>query len=175
MINQSRQVKKHKFSASFNAPSDDHYADLKIGMFGDDTASIVKEGKAFVDSLGAEYQPRFKDHINYVDIFGEFTILMKSGNKDKNEKFASKYNTFFEEETKAERQRKKKANGEDFYLKIYATDDSLKFKVFAQLPDFSIKMPKIPDNLKNALKDIDQHIYAKIVVGLDGRELLTSP
>lgn len=90
---------------------------------------------------------------------------MKSGNKDKNEKFASKYTALFEEKTLAERQRKKKENGEDFYMKIYANDDSLKFKVFGQLPDYSIKMPKIPDNLKNALSGIDQHAYMKIMLG----------
>jgi len=47
--------------------------------------------------------------------------------------------------------------------KIFITDEK---------EDFNI--PKIPDNLKEALKKIDQYIKLKVVLGIDVEDILTT-
>jgi len=46
-------------------------------LFGKNTKSLVKEGEAFRDSLGATYAPKYKDNEEYFDCFAEFQVTMK--------------------------------------------------------------------------------------------------
>lgn len=164
MIHQDKKVSTHRMSVSFNAPADVHYTETKVNLFGQDTANLVKDGQAFRDSLGAEYAPQIRDE-EYADLFAELNVSMKSGNKDKYEAFVSKYQA--------------KADGiipkeENIYMKLSSTDDKLTMKLFIHQTKSNLQVPPIPDNLREALKDIDQHIKVKVVLGIDAEELLTS-
>jgi len=46
-------------------------------LFGKNTKSLVKEGEAFRDSLGATYAPKLKENEEYFDAFAELHVKMK--------------------------------------------------------------------------------------------------
>lgn len=59
-------------------------------------------------------------------------------------------------------------------MKLSSTDDKLTMKLFVHQTKSNLQIPPIPDNLREALKDVDQHIKVKVVLGIDAEELLTS-
>jgi len=88
---------------------------------------------------------------------------MKSGNKEKYEKFISNYQALLDSMVPS-----------DIHVKLSSTDDKMTAKLFTHTIKSNLKVPPIPDNLRDALKDIDQYVTAKVVLGIDAEEILTS-
>jgi len=165
MIHENKKLSKHRVHVSFNAPEEVHYTEFKVSLFGENTANIAKEGQAFRDSLGAEYAPTDEPDCEYADVFAELNISMKSGNKEKYEKFISNYQALLDSMVPP---------GMNVHVKLSSTDDKMTAKLFIHQTKSNLQVPPIPDNLRDALKDIDQYVTAKVVLGIDAEEILTS-
>jgi len=163
MIHENKKLSKHRVHVSFNSPEEVHYTEFKLSLFGENTANIAKEGQAFRDSLGAEYAPTDEADCEYADVFAELNISMKSGNKEKYEKFISNYQALLDS-----------MGPDDIHVKLSSTDDKMTAKLFTNTDRGNLNVPSIPDNLRDALKDIDQYVTAKVVLGTDAEEILTS-
>lgn len=64
----------------------------------------------------------------------------------------------------------------DVHLKLVAEDDKITVKVLLVLGELMnpMKSVKVPAGLKEGLKDVDQHIKFKVVMGADAEEILSS-
>ena len=166
MINEDNRLSKHKIGISFNQPDDVRYTELKVYLFGEHTTSVVNDGKAFIESLGDKIKPPSQKE-DIAEIFAEFTLSMKPGNKEKYEAFAKKYQALVDELNPS-------VENDDGFMKFSATDDKIIIKLFVYGPksELPFQVPDFPDNLKHALKDIDQHINLKIELGVDAEDLL---
>ena len=60
-------------------------------------------------------------------------------------------------------------------MKLYAEDDKLTAKFLVVLPDAlnPLKKIDIPIGLREGLKDVDQYLKMKVVMGADAEEILT--
>lgn len=47
-------------------------------------------------------------------------------------------------------------------------------KLFVRQTKHELHVPPIPEDIRKALKDIDNHIKIKVVLGMDANEILTS-
>ena len=47
-------------------------------------------------------------------------------------------------------------------------------KLFVRQTKHELHVPPIPEDVRKALKDIDNHIKIKVVLGMDANEILTS-
>jgi len=47
-------------------------------------------------------------------------------------------------------------------------------KIFIRQPKENLNIPPIPDNVREALKDVDNYVKFKVVLGVDAGEILTS-
>jgi len=63
---------------------------------------------------------------------------------------------------------------QNIHVKLSSTDDKMTAKLFTHTDKGNLKAPSFPDNLRDALKDIDQYVTAKVVLGTDAEEILTS-
>jgi len=63
----------------------------------------------------------------------------------------------------------------DMHLKLYAEDDKLTAKFLLILPEAinPLKTVEVPLGLREGLKDVDQYVKMKIVMGADAEEILT--
>lgn len=63
----------------------------------------------------------------------------------------------------------------DMHLKLYAEDDKLTAKFLLILPEAinPMKTVEVPLGLREGLKDVDQYVKMKIVMGADAEEILT--
>jgi len=63
----------------------------------------------------------------------------------------------------------------DLHLKLYAEDDKLTAKFLVILPDAlnPLKTISVPIGLREGLKDVDQYMKLKVVMGADAEEILT--
>jgi len=163
MIHADKKLSKHRCHISFNAPEEVHYTEFKFYLFGENTAQVVKDGEAFRESLGADFAPKVDADREYADVFAELNISMKGGCKDKYETLMAKYQTFLD-----------MGKGENVFAKLSATDDMMTIKTFIRQTKRNLQVPPISDNLREALKDIDQHVTVKVVLGIDAEEILTS-
>lgn len=94
---------------------------------------------------------------------------MKPGNKAKYEEFCTKLQKLFEENKP-----KPSTYSPDMQLKLEASDDKITAKFMIVLPEAinPMKQVQIPLGLKEGLKDVDQFIKVKIVMGADAEEIL---
>jgi len=63
---------------------------------------------------------------------------------------------------------------ENIYYRISAEDDMIIVKVFVRQTNELLNIPPIPDTFREALKDIDNHLKLKVVLGIDAEDILRS-
>jgi hypothetical protein len=98
------------------------------------------------------------------------SIAMKEGQKAKYEEYCKNLMKLFEE-NKPE----PSMFVPDMHLRLYAEDDKLTAKFLLILPDMinPLKKVDIPLGLREGLKDVDQYVKIKVVMGADAEEILT--
>ena len=103
-------------------------------------------------------------------VFATMSIAMKPGQKAKYEEYCAKLMKLFEE-NKPE----PSMFVPDMHLRLYAEDDKLTAKFLLILPDMinPLKKVDIPLGLREGLKDVDQYVKIKVVMGADAEEILT--
>lgn len=101
--------------------------------------------------------------MKYTNAYSELTIMMKAGGKAKYEGYCKQL-----EEALHGLVGDPKEKG--VFIKFIPEDDKITVKAFANIPE----MIEIPDDLKDGLKDIDQYVKVRAVLGVDAEELLTS-
>lgn len=164
LLAEDKSMTKHRLKIQFNDPPEAYYAEVIAHLFGPFTDKMIAADEAFVKELGDELKepPGPKSHV-----FFQLSIAMKPGQKKKYEGYCEKLLKLFNEN--------KPSGQPEIHLKLYAFDDRIDAKFLVSLTGYlnPLRRTPIPMGLKEALKDTDQFIKLKIIMGADAEEILT--
>lgn len=169
ILNDDKSMTKHRIKIQFNDPPEAYYAEILYHLLGPYTEKMKGETKSFITELGDEFKepPGEKS----AHIYFTASVAMKPGQKAKYEEYCTKLMKIFDE-FKPEASKYSPA----VFLKLYAEDDKITAKFLVSLPSTINPLAQmgVPDGLKEGLKDVDQYIKIKVVMGADAEEILNS-
>lgn len=157
---------KHRIKIQFNEPPESYYAELMYHLLGPFTEKMNAQSAEFEKEIDLKESAGTKS----AKVFATMSVAMKPGQKEKYQTYCEKLMQLFKE-NKPE----PSMFVPDMHLKLYAEDDKLTAKFLLILPEAinPLKTVEVPLGLREGLKDVDQYVKMKIVMGADAEEILT--
>lgn len=122
---------------------------------------MMQETENFKNELGAEL--KLKPGENPYFAYVTFEFAMKPGQLDKYAGYCDKLNQYFEENKPVD-------DSAQPYFKIYPANDKITVKFLVK--NMEKLDVKVPIGLREGLKDIDQYVNVKVVLGANAEEIL---
>lgn len=165
ILKDDKSMTKHRIQIKFNEPPESYYGEILYHILGPFTEKMEAQCEAFCKEIDYKEAPGAKT----AKMFATLSIAMKPGNKAKYEEFCTKLSKLYDENKP-----KPSSYTPDMQLKLEAFDDKITAKLMAVLPEAinPLKQVEIPLGLKEGLKDVDQFIKIKVVMGADAEEIL---
>lgn len=166
ILKEDKSMTKHRIQIKFNEPPESYYGEMIYHLLGPFTEKMNEQCEAFCKEVNLQELPGAKT----AKIFFTVSIAMKPGNKAKYEEFCSKLMALYQEHKP-----KPSSYVPDMQLKLEAADDKITAKFMLVLPEAINPLNKmqIPVGLKEGLKDVDQFVKVKVVMGADAEEILS--
>jgi hypothetical protein len=160
IINSDRSLSKHRISLQFNDPAEAYVGQMSIHVCGPVADEMAQKASGFRELLGKDLKEELGT--KYQNIYFEIKVAMKSTAYKPHLKVIE--DLFHASDVMGKL-------SQFIHIRFFPMDKELICRVYISIPG---EGPQIPDQIRHALRDIDQHFRAKAVLGVDAEEVLSS-
>lgn len=173
ILQENKTMTKHSVKVQFNEPQEAYFAEMIYHCLGPYTSKVSAEADQYVSELGGALAESAgsKNLHGYVCM----DIAMKPGQLAKYQELCTKLQGTWD---KINALIPGPPHNPQVIVKFVAADDKISIKVLLVIPEslaqMAMKGIDIPVGLKEGLKDLDQYVKVKAVIGANAEEILTS-
>lgn len=169
IIKEDNEMTKHRIKLQFNDPPESYYAEMIYHLLGPYTEKMIGETNKFKNEISADLWGNAGQKT--AEIYLDLKIAMKPGGRQKYQQYCTKLQKLFDDNKP-----QKSSWSPEMHLKLSSTDNSINVRFIVILSGHMnpLSSIQIPQGFREGLKNTDQYVKLKVVMGADAEEILSS-